>query len=338
MQSTICIPTLKRSACDRCRKHKLRCSIINEEPCTRCRRASAQCVVGYVRPRGWQRSLEPAHKAASPQNSTFEAMITDSTAPTTPTQDWIACAPGTMDQGLWDPWHGELGVNGDAVGVIHALSVDHGPGVSSPVDNAGPAKESGGADGMLCKLSLDLCRETQRLRGGLEARETASIHAFGLALGYTGEYIGILKSSRGGGLACQLDIASCYVRILGLFEMLIGSLVQDSEEGILGCGKDGFLPGVKLAGFEVEEGRLQLKLLVHTIMHQFESMETLLALPAELKIAGKQEDRDTSTDGVFGGLLNYYNGTGRNMDGESRTLVKRVESLKAGLGNLMKLH
>ncbi|KAI7773758.1 hypothetical protein LA080_010001 [Diaporthe eres] len=52
--STFNFPTLKRSACDRCRKQKLRCPsrASDAQPCSRCTRAGVECITGYTRPLG----------------------------------------------------------------------------------------------------------------------------------------------------------------------------------------------------------------------------------------------------------------------------------------------
>ncbi|KAI1374312.1 hypothetical protein F4677DRAFT_426815 [Hypoxylon crocopeplum] len=52
--STGFFPTLKRTACDRCRKSKLRCPprAGDDEPCARCVRAGAVCFTGYTQPLG----------------------------------------------------------------------------------------------------------------------------------------------------------------------------------------------------------------------------------------------------------------------------------------------
>lgn len=59
----------RRSACDRCREHKLRClrDNVNQEPCRRCSRAGANCITGQALPAG-----RPIHAArhGKPGNNT----------------------------------------------------------------------------------------------------------------------------------------------------------------------------------------------------------------------------------------------------------------------------
>lgn len=66
--STFNFPTLKRSACDRCRKQKLRCPsrASDAQPCSRCIRAGAECITGYTRPLG--RSHRISYGSANCEN------------------------------------------------------------------------------------------------------------------------------------------------------------------------------------------------------------------------------------------------------------------------------
>lgn len=58
-KSIFTFPTSKRSACDRCRKQKLRCPSRTSEaqPCSRCTRAGVECITGYTRPLGRSRRV-----------------------------------------------------------------------------------------------------------------------------------------------------------------------------------------------------------------------------------------------------------------------------------------
>ncbi|KAK2047240.1 hypothetical protein LZ31DRAFT_551561 [Colletotrichum somersetense] len=69
----------KRSACDRCREHKLRCLRLQcqaDGPCVRCARAGASCVTGPPRPLGRSRSINrndapQRHASRKPRHSVF---------------------------------------------------------------------------------------------------------------------------------------------------------------------------------------------------------------------------------------------------------------------------
>ncbi|KAK2030765.1 hypothetical protein LX32DRAFT_637837 [Colletotrichum zoysiae] len=65
-------PLAKRSACDRCREHKLRClrsQCQTDGPCVRCARAGASCVTGPPRPLGRSRSSINRNDAPQPHGS-----------------------------------------------------------------------------------------------------------------------------------------------------------------------------------------------------------------------------------------------------------------------------
>lgn len=66
--STFNFSTSKRSACDRCRKQKLRCPsrASDAQPCTRCVRAGVECITGYTQPLG--RSHRNSYASAICQN------------------------------------------------------------------------------------------------------------------------------------------------------------------------------------------------------------------------------------------------------------------------------
>ena len=69
--SVSCFPTLRRSACDRCRKHKLRCPprANATQSCQRCVRAGLQCITGYTKPLGRASSngvITSSHKNIDP--------------------------------------------------------------------------------------------------------------------------------------------------------------------------------------------------------------------------------------------------------------------------------
>ncbi|KAK4110383.1 hypothetical protein N656DRAFT_292320 [Canariomyces notabilis] len=71
------------------------------------------------------------------------------------------------------------------------------------------------------------------------------------------------------------------------------------------------LPGLQLAGFHVQHGTLQARLLLHTVLHHFSLMERMLGLPDEWRVVGK---RDASCTGLLeneqGRLLLDAIGTG----------------------------
>lgn len=61
------------------------------------------------------------------------------------------------------------------------------------------------------------------------------------------------------------------------------------------------LPGLQLAGFSIQQGGLQIKIMIEVILYQFTTMERLLGLPAELRVATTQQEADNA--GRDGGLF-----------------------------------
>ncbi|RYP17900.1 hypothetical protein DL765_004219 [Monosporascus sp. GIB2] len=81
-------PLAKRSACDRCREHKLRCLRSQGQgdgPCVRCARAGASCVTGAPRPLGRSRiSPNDTHQqqgSRRPRHSVFVSVTVPRSAP-----------------------------------------------------------------------------------------------------------------------------------------------------------------------------------------------------------------------------------------------------------------
>ena len=62
------------------------------------------------------------------------------------------------------------------------------------------------------------------------------------------------------------------------------------------------LPGLRLAGFSVQQGNLQTKILLHAVLHQFEMMERTLGLTTELRVTDQREGGggDVGMSGALG--------------------------------------
>ncbi|KAK9418761.1 hypothetical protein SUNI508_07781 [Seiridium unicorne] len=58
------------------------------------------------------------------------------------------------------------------------------------------------------------------------------------------------------------------------------------------------LPGMDVAGFQVQQGTLQTKILLETILHNLATVERLMGLPMTWRVTGRQRDSH-STAGVF---------------------------------------
>lgn len=139
--STFNFPTLKRLACDRCRKQKLRCPsrASDAQPCSRCIRAGVECITGYTRPLG--RSHRISYGSAS-RNNLGQSNVSPTPSPqqlhlSTTLQDALASPSATkypdtsLKQTLPDPLIGTAssptwfftGVEeeGDSLGYDNAL-------------------------------------------------------------------------------------------------------------------------------------------------------------------------------------------------------------------------
>ena len=142
-------------------------------------------------------------------------------------------------------------------------------------------------------------------------------NAFGDALCSTSEYLTILQSyghARGVrstvgperhtpplsihpqpslSFACILNLVSSYLRIIAIFDRLFQLLhdqFRNSDGSTLSAEYDmQTLPGLYLAGFPVQQSSLQIKILIQTIQHQFESMEKALGLPVEMRVSERKE-------------------------------------------------
>lgn len=118
-------------------------------------------------------------------------------------------------------------------------------------------------------------------------------------------------------LVTMLDILSAHTQMVSIYDELFQRLYTRlrASAGPDGRGSSGSspsssssaptaqsqlqfqaLPGLQLAGFPVLQGALQIKILMQAIMHQFETLERELSLPAELRVSKR-------TDTYPGGLI-----------------------------------
>lgn len=97
-------------------------------------------------------------------------------------------------------------------------------------------------------------------------------------------------------LSCVLNLISCYLLIVAVFERLVLRLYEqmicndnktpssDSSKASHSTGPQ-TLPGLRLASFHVQQSNLQTKILIQIIEHQFETIERSLGLPVELRVS-----------------------------------------------------
>ena len=93
-----------------------------------------------------------------------------------------------------------------------------------------------------------------------------------------------------------LNLVSCYLRIIAIFDSLLRQLHElqgrkgttSPDDGVEVVGLQ-TLPDLHLAGFPVQQGSLQTKILIQAIEHQFELIERSLGLPVELRVSDRRE-------------------------------------------------
>lgn len=109
-------------------------------------------------------------------------------------------------------------------------------------------------------------------------------------------------------LSCVLNLISCYLLIVEVFERLVLRLYEqiacnsnetpasDSSIASHSAGPQ-TLPGFHLASFHVQQSNLQTKILIQIIEHQFEMIEKSLGLPPELHVSSGR--REPYKDGLL---------------------------------------
>ncbi|KLJ07765.1 hypothetical protein EMPG_16760 [Blastomyces silverae] len=143
-------PVAKRSACDRCREHKLRCSrsqSLENEPCVRCVRADASCVTGAPRPLGRPptrpNNTHQQRGSRRPRHSVFVSVTAPRSAPevspasvpdpepkaaTEPSQE--LASPSTRGSGSFESFHDPLAVDSE----LYSMFFDQGVSGSQTPD------------------------------------------------------------------------------------------------------------------------------------------------------------------------------------------------------------
>ncbi|CAG8958607.1 hypothetical protein HYFRA_00009924 [Hymenoscyphus fraxineus] len=137
---------------------------------------------------------------------------------------------------------------------------------------------------------------------------SANCISFGHALRNTSEFVAIIQSYGAGrstpqspnsspslGVIATLKILSVYLQVIAIYDRLLGQLHEQlcNSTSQAGFNAESFpglqtLPGLQLAGLPVNEGNLQTKILIQAILHQLETIENLLGLPAEFRVADRQ--------------------------------------------------
>jgi hypothetical protein len=106
------------------------------------------------------------------------------------------------------------------------------------------------------------------------------------------------------GIIVTLNVVSVYLQLVAMDKKLF----QDLSNQFFDCAANLIsdlkpLTTLQLTGFSVQNGHLQTKILIHAILHQFESIERILGLPVEFRVMEKQ---DEYSGGLFEGRYAQY--------------------------------
>lgn len=147
-------------------------------------------------------------------------------------------------------------------------------------------------------------------------------------------------------IACVLSLLSSYLRIIAIFDGLFHQLYKLQYRS--GATSSGLvaglqtLPDLHLAGFPVQQGILQTKILIQAVQHQFELIEKILGLPVELRVSDRREVYHTGllqsewARTLLQAMLNgQHDGEGADMFAFDR--IRVVDSLESLKENIMKL-
>jgi hypothetical protein len=200
-------------------------------------------------------------------------------------------------------------------------------------DSASSSLELLGADQRLSRLNLDLSKWLQNRSENSPATATSSNTSvtsevdvvdqsklLSDALSYSSEFLAIIhsysvdgRSSPGGsgnsssnipkarrlGIVVILNVVSAYLQLVAIYTKIF----QDLSDQPSGNPKSitsalNVLTSLHLTGLNASAGNLQTKIVIHAILHQFETIERLLGLPVEFRVTEKQ---DEYCSGVFEG-------------------------------------
>ena len=106
----------------------------------------------------------------------------------------------------------------------------------------------------------------------------------------------VFNSNRRISIVVILNLISAYLQIVVIYDQVFRSLsTRFFETPDRPIGGQRTLPGLRLTGLSVGQSKLQTKILIHAILHQFDLIERLLGLPADLRVTDKP--------GVYSGLF-----------------------------------
>jgi hypothetical protein len=182
--------------------------------------------------------------------------------------------------------------------------------------NTVPDRQDGRTQTVAEQASTELGMEPKPLSGCLDT--SGQSKEFGDALCSTSEFMAIVQSKLDDmmldepttthethwhlmNLSCVLNLISCYLLIVGVFEKLALRLYEqitrnDSETPSSDLSKTSHstdlqaFPGLHLGSFRICQSNLQTKILIQIVEHQFEMLENSLGLPVELRVSSDRRE------------------------------------------------
>lgn len=186
-----------------------------------------------------------------------------------------------------------------------------------------PDQKTVGNSSAVGQASTEVDTEPKPFNGYLDA--FGQDKEFGDALCSTSEFMAIVKSRLDAmslkesatrheahchlmNLSCVLNLISCYLLIVGVFEKLVLRLHEQmtlviSETRCSDLSERSYpadpraFSGLHLGSFHVRQSSLQTKILIQIIEHQFEMIEKGLGLPVELRVSS--HGRESSKGGLL---------------------------------------
>lgn len=313
----------RRSACDRCRRHKLRCEKGNAGRCQRCEKAHAQCLMGSALRSGRPVQISKSPLLSMPVSSVTEehghqSLIADITpdilmrqpVPLDTTQEVQGYATGLETRRLLSP------TNIDDFNEIwsHSFPADELAGAGNdPITPpfAPPNEALRKLADLQANILADLeavkyCRTADKCPEAINATNsiTGQNVLVGRMLDHSTALADILNHFQPSGtdsevheLSCDMPITvtlvSCYVSLVRIYRTIF-SCILDSLPFLLGIQHPApqLFPGMHLGGFRLEARvDLQVQILVKISEDMLKSIESRFGLPGDVFIAGENTSK-----------------------------------------------
>lgn len=320
-------PGNRRSACDRCRNHKLRCERgSNTIQCRRCIKANSECVTGAAlksgRPIQMNQKLRDAETTSSEKsqsNLNHQQILPNFPTPPhttfdTPLNDLHGVCDGDLEMlvipddmnGLDDIWNFEQQTSINNIpspmtypqnDLPHTQTDDSSQFLSNRLNQLGSLQSNILGDLEMVKAckTVDKCPEASKQSDSDEKHN----FLIGRTLNHSKALIGILgsfepfsldsRSSDNCDYPTLISLLSCYVCLIRIYRTNLASIL-DSLPTLLTIKEPlpQLFPGMNLGGFELESRiDLQIQILVQVTEDMLSRMETYFGIGEEVAISTK---------------------------------------------------